>query len=139
MENGQLLMKFLNRGDESWIEENKEFLSTLTDKLLLLAPLNRRNKSKYLYFKTNKDIDIEKHRFIKINKNTSTNTLYTINGLNKAIERDNKNVINHKDYTLDWDNYKGVILLENKKFNRLKIVRTRLEDEIFLNEQTKEV
>lgn len=132
---GQLLMKFLNKGDENWIENNKELLKEITDKVLVLKPLNRRNKSMYLYFKTNEDVDIEKLRLIKINKNTNTNTLYTINGLNKAIERDNPGVKNHAEYKLNWDKYKGVILLENKKFNKLKIIRTRLYDEIIFNEK----
>ena len=134
MENGQLLLKFLNIEDDTWVDDNEEFLSTLTDKLLVLAPLSKRNNTRYLYFKTTKDVDIEKHRFIKINKNSGTNTLYTINGLNKTIERDFPGVMNHFECRVDWDKYKGVILLENKKLNKLKIVRTKLIDEIFLNE-----
>jgi len=132
-EKSQLLMKFINEADDRWAEENKEFLSSVTDKVIVLRPLNRRNRTKYLYFKTNEDVDIQKHKLIKINKNSNTNTLYTINGLNKAIERDNPGITNHEDYKLDWDKYKGVILLENKKFNKLKIVRTRLEKEIIFN------
>jgi len=134
MEKGQLLLKFLNEDEQVWIENNKELLASLTDKVIILAPLNSRNPTKYLYFKTDEEVDIKKHRFIKINKNSNTNTLYTINGLNKAIERDNPDVDgNHIDFTLDWDKYKGVILMENKNFNSLKIVRTRLKQEIFFN------
>lgn len=132
-EKSQLLMKFINSSDEDWIDNNKDFLSEVTDKVIVLRPLNRRNRTKYLYFKTDKDIDILKFKLIKINKNSNTNTLYTINGLNKALERDYPGIINHEDYKLDWDKYRGVILLENKKFDKLKIVRTRLEKEIIFN------
>ena len=132
-ERSRLLMKFINSTDENWINENKEFLSSITNRIIVLRPLNRHNRTKYLYFKTDEDVDIKKHKLIKINKNSNTNTLYTINGLNKALERDNPGITNHEDYKLDWENYKGVILLENKKFNKLKIVRTRLEKEIIFN------
>jgi hypothetical protein len=63
---------------------------------------------------------------ISIHKNKETNTIYTINSLNKLIEKDSKldkGNINYKNIKIDWSKYKNTcIILKN---GELTISRTK--------------
>ena len=49
---------------------------------------------------------------ISLHRKKHTNTLYTINALNRAIEIVNNGVLD-TSYQLDWENYRDCILLTN--------------------------
>ena len=64
-----------------------------------------------------------KYFTIRIHRKKKTNTLYTINGLNKAIEKQHDGKTG-KQYKLNWDEYQNSVLLTfggNLKAIRLKL------------------
>ena len=65
-----------------------------------------------------------KYFTIRIHRKKKTNTLYTINGLNKAIEKQHDGKTG-KQYKLDWDEYQNSVLLTFG--GTLKAIRLKLD------------
>tara|TARA_A100001201_G_scaffold142653_1_gene141459 strand:+ start:1893 stop:2297 length:405 start_codon:yes stop_codon:yes gene_type:complete len=66
---------------------------------------------------------------ISLHRKKQTNTLYTINALNRAIEVVNNGVLD-TSYQLDWENYRDCILLTNE--NGLRRIDTAINDIIHI-------
>ena len=66
---------------------------------------------------------------ISLHRKKHTNTLYTINALNRAIEVVNNGVLD-TSYQLDWENYRDCILLTNE--NGLRRINTKIHDIIHI-------
>ena len=66
---------------------------------------------------------------ISLHRKKQTNTLYTINALNRAIEACNNGVLD-TTYQLEWDNYRDCILLTND--NGLRRINTAIHDIIHI-------
>lgn len=62
---------------------------------------------------------------IKLHRNSNTNTLYTINGLNKLVE--SKIGKKDKEFNINWDEYSNKIILTNAEGD-VKILSTRVYD-----------
>lgn len=102
------------------------FLKYLKDKF------NIENEDVYIYeieddraevlltFKIEKDkkIDLKLHFIKAAVVNTKSGCIFSINGLNKLIELNNKlenGNVDHKSYNIDWELYKNKLILCNKE------------------------
>ena len=66
---------------------------------------------------------------ISLHRKKQTNTLYTINALNRAIEACNNGVLD-TSFQLDWDRYSNCILLTNE--DGLRRIDTAISDIIHI-------
>lgn len=66
---------------------------------------------------------------ISLHRKKQTNTLYTINALNRAIEVCNNGVLD-TTFQLDWENYRDCILLTNDE--GLRRINTSIHDIIHI-------
>lgn len=60
---------------------------------------------------------------ISVHRKKQTNTIYTINAINKLIEFKNNGVVD-KNYKIDWEELKNCVLVT--AYNKLKVVNTKL-------------
>jgi hypothetical protein len=60
---------------------------------------------------------------ISVHRKKFTNTIYTINAINKLIEEKNGGILDTK-YQIDWDSLKNTILVT--AYSKLKIIHTKL-------------
>lgn len=60
---------------------------------------------------------------ISVHRKKQTNTIYTINAINKLIEQKNNGVLD-KSYKIDWDELKNCVLVT--AYGKLKVVTTKL-------------
>lgn len=60
---------------------------------------------------------------ISVHRKKQTNTIYTINAINKLIESKNGGVLD-KSYKIDWDELQNMVLVT--AYGKLKIVNTKL-------------
>lgn len=121
----RLLATFINlRDDESEIEKVGKFLNIVSKKLDV-------DKSKFFIYKNLDDnkqfiitynITITPENPVKFNEiypntipinKSSTNTIYTINALNKLIELDSElgGNVDHKNYKIEWNNYENSLIM----------------------------
>lgn len=66
---------------------------------------------------------------ISVHRKKQTNTIYTINAINKLIELKNNGVLD-KSFRIDWDELKNSVLVT--AYGKLKVVHTKLSDIIEL-------
>ena len=128
-----LLATFIN------IEELEDFLKNIYDKFGI-------KKNSVFIFDTEKDgllltyrlflklgekINIRKELPKTIQVHKKGTTFFTINALNKLIERDNnlfEGNINHSQYQVNWYNYENsIILLKNNQLEILQLKRKIVE------------
>ena len=76
-------------------------------------------------------INIKQELYKTIQVHKKGTTFFTINALNKLIERDfniESGNINHSDYNLEWEKYENsIILLKNDKLDILNLKRKIVE------------
>ena len=60
---------------------------------------------------------------ISVHRKKQTNTIYTINAINRLIEEKNNGVLD-KNFRIDWNELKNTVLVT--AYSRLKIVHTKL-------------
>jgi hypothetical protein len=60
---------------------------------------------------------------ISVHRKKQTNTIYTINAINRLIEQKNKGVLD-KSFRIDWESLRNTVLVT--AYSRLKIVNTVL-------------
>lgn len=60
---------------------------------------------------------------ISVHRKKHTNTIYTINAINKLIEEKNGGILDTK-YQIDWQSLKNTILVT--AYGRLKVINTKL-------------
>ena len=81
-------------------------------------------------YNIDKSIDNSKlDHTISLHRKKHTNTLYTINALNRAIEIVNNGILD-TSYQLDWENYRDCILLTNE--DGLRRIDTAVHDIIHI-------
>lgn len=74
--------------------------------------------------------DIPLQSTILVHRKKQSNTLYTINGLNETIKKENGGLLD-KNYQIDWSKYKNSILVTNNE--GIKKINTRIFDIIKFN------
>lgn len=66
---------------------------------------------------------------ISVHRKKHTNTIYTINAINRLIEEKNNGVLD-KSYKIDWSDLKNMVLVT--AYGKLKVVHTKLLEVITL-------
>jgi len=66
---------------------------------------------------------------ISVHRKKQTNTIYTINAINKLIEMKNNGILD-KTYRIDWNELQNTVLVT--AYGKLKVVNTKLSDIIEL-------
>jgi hypothetical protein len=95
----------------SVVDEIKKTYEMADNKIFVFA--NEKNlREIYLTFNIVKNIDskIKYPNTISVHRKKQTNTLYTLNAMNRLIEDENNGVFD-KTFQLNWDLYKNSIIL----------------------------
>jgi hypothetical protein len=97
----------------------------LPDKKIFLFVNEKNIREIYLTFTVvkNPDSKVKYPNTISVHRKKQTNTLYTLNAMNRLIEDENNGVFD-KSYQLNWDLYKNSIILTSDP--GVKIVSLRL-------------
>jgi hypothetical protein len=66
---------------------------------------------------------------ISVHRKKQTNTIYTINAINKLIEMKNNGILD-KSFRIDWNELQNTVLVT--AYGKLKVVNTKLSDIIEL-------
>jgi len=108
----QLLCTFTN--SEKYLDVVKDIKSvyTLTDNKVFLFVNEKNLREIYMTFNVVKDPDckIKYPNTISVHRKKQTNTLYTLNAMNRLIADENNGVFD-KTFQLNWDLYKNSIIL----------------------------
>lgn len=108
----QLLCTFTNSEKYLEVVNDIKNVYTLTDNKVFLFVNEKNPREVYITFNVVKN-DIQKIKYkntIGIHRKKQTNTLYTLNAMNRLIETKSGNDIN-KNLQLDWELYKNNIIL----------------------------
>ena len=127
MKNKQLLCTFTNSKEyNDTIQEIKNFYSVINGKIFLLCNVNN---PKELYATYNVEINdnnqLKFRNTISVHRKKETNTLYTLNAMNKLIAEENNGVFD-RTFQLDWNLYRNSIILTNEV--SVKIVSVKIFD-----------
>lgn len=91
---------------------------------------NDKNKAEFI-FTYNISGEYNQDQFLRntilVHRNKDTNTLYTINALNCLICEINNGILDRK-FKINWENYKNILLLNNK--DELRKINLKLKDVI---------
>ena len=110
----QLLCKFCNSSQytDALKEIPKQY--TLIDNKIFIFANENNLRELYLTFNVEKREQINRYKgTISIHRKKQTNTLYTLNAMNKLIADENNGVFD-KSFQLNWDLYKNSIILTNE-------------------------
>ena len=124
----QLLCTFCAKKDiESTIEQIKKIYTLAFNSVYVLDNVNDENQAILTY-----NIDLSKpvlgeapESTISVHRKKQTNTIYTINALNKLIEEKNGGVLD-KTYKIDWTELQNTVLVT--AYGRLKKVNTKISN-----------
>jgi len=110
MKNKQLLCTFTNSKEYTNILEEIRNFYNINGKIFVLC---NNNNPKELYVTYNVELDGNQSKFrntISVHRKKDTNTLYTLNAMNKLIAEENGGVFD-KTFQLDWNLYRNSIIL----------------------------
>jgi hypothetical protein len=110
----QLLCTFSNSNQytDALKEIPKQY--TLIDNKIFIFANENNLRELYLTFNVEKREQINRYKgTISIHRKKQTNTLYTLNAMNKLIADENNGVFD-KSFQLNWDLYKNSIILTNE-------------------------
>jgi hypothetical protein len=110
----QLLCTFSN--SSQYTDALKEIPNqyTLIDNKIFIFANENNLRELYLTFNVEKREQINRYKgTISIHRKKQTNTLYTLNAMNKLIADENNGVFD-KSFQLNWDLYKNSIILTNE-------------------------
>lgn len=124
----QLLCTFCAKKDiESTIEQIKKIYTLAFNSVYVLDNVNDENQAILTY-----NIDMTKpvrgeapESTISVHRKKQTNTIYTINAINKLIEEKNGGVLD-KTYKIDWTELQNTVLVT--AYGRLKKVNTKISN-----------
>ena len=124
MKNKQLLCTFTNSKEyNDIIQEIKNFYGVINGKIFLLCNVNN---PKELYATYNVEVSqgnqLKFRNTISVHRKKDTNTLYTLNAMNKLIAEENNGVFD-KTFQLDWNLYRNSIILTSEVSVRIVSVK----------------
>ena len=125
MKNKQLLCTFTNSKEYTNILEEIRNFYNVNGKIFVLC---NNNNPKELYVTYNVELDGNQSKFrntISVHRKKDTNTLYTLNAMNKLIAEENGGVFD-KTFQLDWNLYRNSIILTGDV--SVKIVPVKIFD-----------
>ena len=109
----QLLCTFSNSSQYTSVlsEINQQY--TLVDNKIFIFANENNLRELYLTFNVEKRDQINRYKgTVSIHRKKQTNTLYTLNAMNKLIADENNGVFD-KNFQLNWELYKNSIILTN--------------------------
>ena len=110
----QLLCTFANSTNYNQVIDEVKYQYDLIDRKLFVFVNEKNLKELYLTFNVLKGQQNNRYKgTISIHRKKQTNTLYTLNAMNKLIAEENGGVYD-KSYQLNWDLYKDCIILTNE-------------------------
>ena len=120
----KLLCKFVNSHNYlSEIEYVKRSFNIIDGKIFVFVNDNNSNDM-FLTFNIKKETNSRiKNNVISIHRKRQTNTLYTLNAMNKLIEDENGGIFD-ETYQIDWELYKNTMILTNDP--GVKIIELKL-------------
>ena len=127
----QLLCTFTSVDElENTIDIIKNSYTLVFNKLYLLENTTDANQLVLTYniTKTYSNI-IPPVSTISVHRKKQTNTIYTINAINKLIEMKNNGILD-KSFRIDWNELQNTVLVT--AYGKLKVVNTKLSDIIEL-------
>ena len=126
----QLLCTFSsNKALTKTVDVIVETYDVLYNKIFVLKNLDNSSDLMCTYnVESSTDITILENT-ISLHRKKNTNTLYTINALNRLIESVNNGVLD-TSYQVDWENYRNRMLLTNEE--GLKRIETEVDDIIYI-------
>jgi multidrug efflux pump subunit AcrB len=127
----QLLCTFTSVDElENTVDIIKNSYTLVFNKLYLLENIADVNQLVLTYniTKTNTNI-IPPASTISVHRKKQTNTIYTINAINKLIEMKNNGILD-KSFRIDWNELQNTVLVT--AYGKLKVVNTKLSDIIEL-------
>lgn len=109
----QLLCTFSNSSQyTTTLSEIPKQYNLIDNKIFIFA---NENNLRELYLTFNVEKNNQNNRYkgtISVHRKKQTNTLYTLNAMNRLIEDENNGVYD-KNYQLNWELYKNSIILTN--------------------------
>lgn len=115
MKDTQLLCTFSTPSDYQTVSDTVKKIYTLSNNRIFVFS-NEKNKSE-LFLTYNITITSERVKklpnTISIHRKKLTNTLYTLNAMNKLITEENNGVFD-KSFQLNWDFYKNSLIITNE-------------------------
>lgn len=110
----QLLCTFANSTNYNQVIDEVKYQYDLIDRKLFVFVNEKNLKELYLTFNILKGQQNNRYKgTISIHRKKQTNTLYTLNAMNKLIAEENGGVYD-KSYQLNWELYKDCIILTNE-------------------------
>jgi len=108
----QLLCTFSDSNKYLSVVEDIKKTYEMTDNKIFVFANEKNLREIYLTFNIVKNIDskIKYPNTISVHRKKQTNTLYTLNAMNRLIEDENNGVFD-KTFQLNWDLYKNSIIL----------------------------
>jgi hypothetical protein len=113
IEQKQLLCTFANSTNYNQIIQEVKNQYDLIDGKIFVFVNEKNLKELYLTFNILKGQNNRYKGTISIHRKKQTNTLYTLNAMNKLIAEENGGVYD-KSYQLNWELYKDCIILTNE-------------------------
>ena len=110
----QLLCTFSNSTQYTTVLKEISTQYNLIDNKIFIFSNQNNLRELYLTFNVQKNEQSNRYKgTISIHRKKQTNTLYTLNAMNKLIEDENNGVFD-KSYQLNWELYKNSIILTNE-------------------------
>ena len=111
----QLLCTFTDSQKYQSVIQEVQQTYTLTDNSIFVFANEKNLREIYLTFNIIKDFNnkLKYPGTIGVHRKKQTNTLYTLNAMNKLIADENNGVFD-KNFQLNWDLYKDSIILTNE-------------------------
>ena len=127
MKNKQLLCTFTNSKDyNDTIREIKNFYEIVIGKIFLLCNVNNPKELYATYnIQLTENNPVKFRNTISVHRKKETNTLYTLNAMNKLIVEENGGVFD-KTFQVDWRLYKNSIILTGDV--SVKIISVKIFD-----------
>lgn len=122
----QLLCTFTTvEGIDATIEAIKDSYKLVFNKVYVLENIEDANQLVLTYnvAKSAESTVTPPPSTISVHRKKQTNTIYTINAINKLIESKNGGVLD-KSYKIDWNELQNMVLVT--AYGKLKIVNTKL-------------
>jgi hypothetical protein len=125
----QLLCTFCARDNiDSVIEQIRNTYALAFDTVYILENLDDKDQLIITYNIQGKDFDLEQlgqiiSSTISVHRKKQTNTIYTINALNKLILEKNNGILDIK-YKIDWEELNNMVLVT--AYQKLKKIRTKI-------------
>jgi len=122
----QLLCTFTSVGElDNIVEKVTSSYKLVFNKIYILENTQDSNQLVLTYNITKMDANniVPPPSTISVHRKKQTNTIYTINAINKLIEQKNNGVLD-KSYRIDWEELKNCVLVT--AYGKLKVVNTKL-------------